>query len=73
MSRQRENRRQLQGGANAGASWRASRGLDYLWRAVDQDGDLIDVLVQKRRNAHAAKRFFRRLLTSGKEQDHSDW
>jgi putative transposase len=34
----------------------------YLWRAVDQDGDLIDILVQRRRNARAAKRFFRRLL-----------
>jgi putative transposase len=29
----------------------------YLWRAVDQDGETLDVLVQKRRNARAAKRF----------------
>ncbi len=36
--------------------------LVYLWRAVDQDGDTLDVLVQKQRNAKAAKRFFRRLL-----------
>jgi putative transposase len=36
--------------------------LVYLWRAVDQDGESLDVLVQKRRNAKAAKRFFRRLL-----------
>ncbi len=36
--------------------------LHYLWRAVDQDGDTIDILVQKRRNKHAAKRFFRKLL-----------
>ena len=36
--------------------------LHYLWRAVDQDGDTIDILVQKRRNKMAAKRFFRRLL-----------
>ena len=35
----------------------------YLWRAVDQDGDVLDILVQKRRNARAAKRFFRKLLT----------
>ena len=35
-----------------------------LWRAVDQDGDVVDVLVQKRRNAKAAKRFFNRLITS---------
>jgi transposase-like protein len=34
----------------------------YLWRAVDQDGDVIDILVQRRRNAHAAKRFFRKLM-----------
>jgi putative transposase len=34
----------------------------YLWRAVDQDGDTIDILVQKRRNKQAAKRFFRKLL-----------
>jgi len=32
--------------------------LHYLWRAVDQDGDTIDILVQKRRNKAAAKRFF---------------
>ena len=37
-------------------------GLHYLWRAVDQDGDTIDILVQKRRNKAAAKRFFRKLL-----------
>jgi putative transposase len=34
----------------------------YLWRAVDQDGDVIDILVQPRRNRRAAERFFRRLL-----------
>ena len=34
----------------------------YLWRAVDQDGDTLDILVQKRRNTKAAKRFFRKLL-----------
>ncbi len=36
--------------------------LHYLWRAVDQDGDTIDILVQKRRNKTAARRFFRKLL-----------
>ncbi len=35
--------------------------MHYLWRAVDQDGDTIDILMQKRRNKAAAKRFFRRL------------
>ena len=34
----------------------------YLWRAVDQDGNVLDVLVQSRRNKDAAKKFFRRLL-----------
>jgi putative transposase len=34
----------------------------YLWRAVDQDGVVLDILVQPRRDAKAAKRFFRRLL-----------
>ena len=33
-----------------------------LWRAVDQDGNVLDILVQSRRNATAAKRFFRKLL-----------
>jgi len=33
----------------------------YLWRAVDQDGNVLDILVQSRRNTHAAKRFFRKL------------
>jgi putative transposase len=36
--------------------------LHYLWRAVDQDGHVLDILVQSRRNAKAAKRFFRKLL-----------
>ena len=36
----------------------------YLWRAVDQDGDVLDILVQRRRDGRAAKRFFRKLLRS---------
>jgi putative transposase len=36
--------------------------LHYLWRAVDQDGVVLDILVQSRRSAGAAKRFFKRLL-----------
>jgi putative transposase len=35
----------------------------YLWRAVDQDGVVLDILVQARRDGQAAKRFFKRLLT----------
>ena len=34
----------------------------YLWRAVDQDGNVLDILVQKRRDKRAAKKFFRKLL-----------
>jgi putative transposase len=34
----------------------------YLWRAVDQDGDVIDILLQSRRDQHAAERFLRRLV-----------
>src|SRR5437879_521440 len=34
----------------------------YLWCAVDQDGNVLDILVQSRRNKKAAKRFFRKLL-----------
>jgi putative transposase len=36
--------------------------LHYLWRAVDQHGNVLDGLVQSRRNTKAAKRFFRKLL-----------
>jgi putative transposase len=34
----------------------------YLWRAVDQDGHVPDILVQRRRDKQAAKKFFRKLL-----------
>ena len=34
----------------------------YLWRAVDQDGEVVDVYLQARRDGAAAKRFFKRLL-----------
>jgi putative transposase len=34
----------------------------WLWRAVDDAGEVLDILVQRRRNALAAKRFFRKLL-----------
>ena len=42
----------------------------YLWRAVDQDGDVIDILVTKRRDRGSAKRFFRRAL---KHQGQVPW
>ena len=36
--------------------------LQYMWRAVDQDGSVLDILVQSRRSKRAATRFFRKLL-----------
>ena len=36
----------------------------YLWRAVDQDGEVVDVYLQSKRDGDTAKRFFRRLLRS---------
>ena len=36
--------------------------LHYLWRAVDQDGDELDIIVQKRRKKKAAMKFFKKLL-----------
>ena len=37
---------------------------NYLWRAVDQDGEVVDVYLQEKRDGAAAKRFFKRLLRS---------
>jgi putative transposase len=34
----------------------------HLWRAVDQEGNVLDMLVQRRRDKRAAKKFFRKLL-----------
>ena len=34
----------------------------WLWRAVDQDGTVLDILVQSRRNQHAAERFLHSVL-----------
>ena len=36
----------------------------YLWRAVDQDGEAVDVFLQKCRDGKGAKRYFKRLLRS---------
>ena len=36
--------------------------LHYLWRAVDQDGDTLDILVQSRKDTLAARKFFRKLF-----------
>ncbi len=39
-----------------------NRKRHYLWRAVDQHGNVLDILVQSGRNKRAAKKFFRKLL-----------
>ena len=39
----------------------------WLWRAVDSEGLVLDILVQERRDQHAAERFLRRVL-DGEEQ-----
>ena len=36
--------------------------IHYLWRAVDQDGEVLDILIQRTRDKKAAKKFFRKLL-----------
>jgi len=36
----------------------------YLWRAVDQDGEVVDVFLQEKHDAKAAKRFSKRLIKS---------
>jgi putative transposase len=38
----------------------------YLWRAVDQDCEVVDVYFQQRRDGNTAKRFFKRLLNKHK-------
>jgi transposase-like protein len=43
------------------------RGEPYLlWRAVDEHGVELDILLQKRRDKAAAKRFFKRMLRSNR-------
>ena len=34
----------------------------WLWRAVDANGDVLEILMQSRRNAHASKRFLMKLM-----------
>src|SRR5918911_515267 len=40
----------------------------WLWRAVDQDGSVLDILVQERRDQAAAERFLRHILRSGEDE-----
>ncbi len=43
-------------------SIRINGATHYLWRAVDQDGNVLDILVQRRRDKQAAVKFLRKLL-----------
>ena len=63
-------RRLRRRGPKPGDTWhldevflRINGALHCLWRAVDQRGVVLDILVQERRSATAAKRFFRHLLS----------
>ncbi len=40
----------------------------YLWRAVDQDGEVVEVFLPRRRDGNAAKRFFKRLLKTHRDE-----
>ena len=40
----------------------------YLWRAVDQDSEVVDVYLQAKRDGAAANRFFRHLLQNHGER-----
>jgi len=42
----------------------------WLWRAVDQDGYVLDEIVQNRRNTKAARRLLMRLLKKQGMDDH---
>src|SRR5690348_5970323 len=57
-----DDRAQETNGISMRCSFGSAAELHYLWRAVDQDGHVLDILVQSRRDAEAAKRFFRKLL-----------
>jgi putative transposase len=40
----------------------------YLWRAIDQDGEVVDVYLTEKRDAAAAKRFFQRILKASRHE-----
>ena len=45
--------------------------IHYLWRAVDQNGQVVDILVQKRRDRAAAERFFRHSIRTTETVPHT--
>jgi putative transposase len=46
--------------------------IHYLWRAIDQDGEVLDLMVQSRKDKRAAKKFFRKLLRTIEKQYNID-
>ena len=40
----------------------------YLWRAIDQEGEVVDIFLQARRDGKAAKRFFKRFLNKRRNE-----
>jgi putative transposase len=54
----------------------AERGVvvsyESMWRAVDQDGEIVDVFLQRRRNGKGAKRFFKRLMKTYRNEPQED-
>ena len=47
-----------------------ARKVHWLWRAIDEHGEVLDILLQPRRNSQAAKRFFKRLLDDHDGPEH---
>ena len=45
-----------------------NRKQHYLWRAVDQDGEVVGVFLQARRGGRAARRFFKRMLNQHRRE-----
>jgi transposase-like protein len=46
----------------AGCSFRYTQGLVYLWKSVDSEGDVLDMLVHTKRNKAAALKLMRKPL-----------
>src|SRR6266542_1889499 len=58
-------------GTSTKCSSRLTEAFITLWRAVDQDGEVLDLMVQSRRDKRTAKKFFRKLLKGLGDMSHS--
>jgi hypothetical protein len=47
--------------------------MAYLWRAIDAEGEVLDVLVQSKRNKHAALKLMRKLLKKSMPSSPNGW